>query len=75
MNDEIRQQIIEEVTRFTTPPRLEEHEFTASQYADENGLHIDTARNQLNQQVKEGKLETRWVMHASHRQRAYRLAE
>lgn len=75
MNDELRRQIIAEVSEYATPPSLDEDEFTAVQYAEAQDLHIDTARNQLNKQVKLGKLETRWVMHDQHRQKAYRLTD
>ena len=75
MNEEMRRQIMAEVSEFATPPRLEGDEFTVSQYAEENDVPQNTARRQLNAAVESGKLDSRWVIHNGCRCRAYSLAE
>jgi hypothetical protein len=75
MNEQLRRQIMEEVAEFATPPRLEEDEFTVTQYAEENNVPPNTVRRQLDKAVDDGRLDSRWVIHNGARCKAYSLVE
>lgn len=75
MNEQLRRQIMAEVAEFATPPRLEKHEFTVTQYAEENDVPQNTARRQLDGAVEEGRLDSRWVIHEGNRCKAYSLVD
>lgn len=75
MNQDQRAHIIQEVARFTRPPRLEPHEFTTRQYAQLNNLTHAVAARQLANACDNGLLTRRQVIHNGKRAWAYRVAQ
>lgn len=59
MDDSTRSQIIQEIYEYATVKPLQDHEFTASQYASSAGMHVNRANQILPGLVDEGKLVRR----------------
>ena len=70
-----RIKILDEVTRFTQPPRLEPGDFTIRMYAERNDITYGIAARQLAQAHRDGKLTRRRVVHDGKQKWAYRLPD
>jgi hypothetical protein len=68
-----RLKILEEVAKFTQPPRLEPDDFTVRMYAEENDITYAIAARQLAKAHRAGKLTRRRVVHDGKQKWAYRL--
>lgn len=72
-----RQALAREITRLCQEASarngLAEDEITSVQYAREEGIGRTTAKTRLGMLVELGLAEVRWVVHESHRVKAYRI--
>jgi hypothetical protein len=72
VNPAKRHQIIQEISKYTRPPALQDDEFTIKQYAEHHGITYSAASSDLAHALNDGLVTRREVKHDGHRRWAYK---